>query len=115
MSYQIYHNPRCRKSRDALQVLQDHGIQPKIVLYLDNPPSASELQHLAHLMKKSPQEFIRKGEEEYKEHVKGKDLSEYDLFEIMSKHSILIERPIVVKDDQEAVLGRPPEEVLKLL
>ncbi len=115
MSYTIFHNPRCRKSREALQILQEKGIEPEVQLYLENPPGVGELKGLAKMMGKSPDEFIRKGETAYKEFVKGKDLDEESLFEIMAKHPILIERPIVVKDKKKAVLGRPPENVLELL
>lgn len=117
MSYQIYHNPRCRKSREALQILQEKGVEPEIVLYLETAPSATKLRELGKMMGKGPDEFIRKGD------LKKIDLSVADLkgmsddqlYDLMAKHPILIERPIVVKDGKEAVLGRPPEEVLKLL
>jgi arsenate reductase len=115
MTFKIYHNPRCRKSREVLQILQEKGIEPEIVLYLETPPSAAEIRELGEMMGKAPQEFIRKGETVYKEMVKGRDLDEKSIIEVMAKHPILIERPIVVKDGKEAVLGRPPEEVLKLL
>ncbi len=121
MSYQIYHNPRCRKSREALKILRDNGIEPKISLYLQEPVTVSGLKYLAKMMDKSPDEFIRKGETAYKEFVKGKDLDDESLFEIMTKHPILIERPIVVRSElngagkDKAVLGRPPESVLTLL
>lgn len=115
MSYKIYHNPRCRKSREALQILQDKGIEPEIVLYLDTPPSAAEIRELGEMMGKGPLEFIRKGETVYKEMVKGRELDDEGVIEVMASHPILIERPIVVKDGKEAVLGRPPEEVLGLL
>ncbi len=115
MKYKIYHNPRCRKSREALQLLQEKGIEPEIVLYLENPPLAAEIREMGEMMGKCPAEFIRKGETVYKEMIKGKDLDDKSLYDLMAKHPILIERPIVVKDAKEAVLGRPPEEVLELL
>jgi len=111
----IYHNPQCRSSRDTLQLLQEKGIEPEVILYLENTPSVDELRHLGELLGKKPLDFIRTGEQEYEDHVEGKDLSDDEIFELMVQYPILIQRPIVVKDDAKAVIGRPPEEVLALL
>lgn len=115
MAYTIYHNPRCRKSREALQLLQEQGIEPEIREYLNDPLSVAELQHLADLLGLVPREFMRSGEKEYNEYVKARTLNEKQLFEMMAEFPILMERPIVVKDDEKAVVGRPPEKVLELV
>ena len=109
----IYHNPRCRKSRETLQLLEAHGQQPQIVLYLEQPPTAAELQDLLHKLGMEPMQLIRKGEAVWKEQFKGKTLSNKELIQAMIAHPKLIERPIVVNGDK-AALGRPPEQVLAI-
>ena len=111
---EIYHNPRCAKSRQTLALLQENGVDPEIVLYLDSVPSPNELKSLLLKLDLSPIQLVRKGEKIWKEQFKGKDLSDEEIIEAMIAHPKLIERPIVVKD-QKAVLGRPPENVLDLL
>ncbi len=111
---EIYHNPRCAKSRQTLALLQENGVDPEIVLYLDSVPSPHELKSLLLKLDLSPIQLVRKGEKIWKEQFKGKDLSDEEIIEAMIAHPKLIERPIVVKD-QKAVLGRPPENVLDLL
>lgn len=111
---EIYHNPRCAKSRQTLALLQENGVDPEIVLYLDSVPSSHELKSLLLKLDLSPIQLVRKGEKIWKEQFKGKDLSDEEIIEAMIAHPKLIERPIVVKD-QKAVLGRPPENVLDLL
>ncbi len=115
MGYRIYHNPRCRKSRETLKLLREHGIEPEIVEYLKHPPSEAELEHLLGLLGLEPEELMRKGEPEYRELVRGRDLDRQAMIRIMVQHPRLIERPIVVADDTRAVLGRPPENVLELI
>ncbi|MFO7305346.1 MAG: arsenate reductase (glutaredoxin) [Gammaproteobacteria bacterium] len=110
----IYHNPRCSKSRAALTLLKERGIEPRVVEYLKNPPSESELRRIVALLGIKPQELVRKGEDTYKTKYAGKELSNAEWIKAMVEHPILIERPIVVKGDR-AVLGRPPENVLELL
>ncbi len=110
----IYHNPRCSKSRQTLNLLKEQGIEPEIVLYLDTPPSKRELQTLVKQLNIKPSQLLRKGEKIYKEQFKGKEVSEAEWIDIMMEYPKLIERPIVVKDGK-AVLGRPPENVLDLL
>lgn len=112
--YRIYHNPRCSKSRNTLALLQENGVEPEVVLYLETPPDAETLQALLKKLGKSPAELVRKGEAEYKELGLGKDSSDEELLQAMAGHPKLIERPIVVRGDR-AVLGRPPENVLDLL
>lgn len=113
--FTIYHNPRCSKSRQTLTLLQDRGIEPKIVLYLETPPTADVLKKLVQQLGISPRELLRTSEVEYKEmKLSDPSLTDDTLIEAMAKAPKLIERPIVVKGDQ-AVLGRPPENVLTLV
>ena len=115
MTTTILHNPRCSKSRATLQLLQEHGIEPEIQLYLENPPSADELQAILGMLGRSPAELIRKGETEYRElGLATADLDDRALVEVMVAHPRLIERPVVIHDDRAAV-GRPPESVLEIL
>lgn len=110
----IYHNPRCSKSRQTLNLLKEKGVEPEVVLYLVTPPTKTELQTLLQQLNIQPSQLLRKGEKVYKEQFKGKDISEEAWIDIMIANPKLIERPIVVKDGK-AVLGRPPENVLSLI
>lgn len=111
----IYHNPRCSKSRQTLALIQEKGIEPEIVLYLQNPPTIKELAEILKKLDINARNLLRKGEQEYKTlKLANTDLCEQQLIEAMSKHPKLIERPIVVKAEK-AVLGRPPENVLSLI
>lgn len=111
----IYHNPRCSKSRQTLALLEEHGETPEIILYLETPPSAAELQDILAKLDKKPSDIMRKGEAIYKEmNLAEKTLSDKELINIMIANPILIERPIVVTG-KSARLGRPPEDVLELI
>lgn len=110
----IYHNPRCRKSRETLQILQENKFEVDIVEYLVHPPTADELKSIVQMLNISPEALIRKGETEYKENFKGKKLTDNEWIEAMVKYPKLIERPIVIKN-KKAVLGRPPENVYTLM
>lgn len=110
----IYHNPRCSKSRNTLALLEENGVSPDIVLYLENPPGAEELQKLLKKLGISAGELVRRGEADYKAAGLGKDSSDADVLAAMARYPKLIERPIVVKGSR-AVLGRPPEKVLALI
>ena len=111
----IYHNPRCSKSRQTLQILEDNKIAPEIVLYLENPPTAEELKDILAKLGIKARGLLRKGEDAYKENqLKDDSLTEDQLIAAMVKFPKLIERPIVVKG-AKAVLGRPPENVLALI
>ena len=110
----IYHNPRCSKSRQTLVLLQENGVEPDVVLYLDNIMTAGELRGLLAKLGISAMQLVRKGEAVWKEKYKGKELSDDQIIEAMIANPKLIERPIVVKD-QLAVLGRPPENILELI
>lgn len=110
----IYHNPRCRKSRETLTLLEEKGQKPDIILYLENPPTKKELTKLIQMLGIKPIQLIRKGEPIFKEKYKGQDLSDKDWINAMIENPKLIERPIVVNGDK-AVIGRPPTNVLDLL
>ncbi|MCF7220573.1 arsenate reductase (glutaredoxin) [Marilutibacter chinensis] len=111
----LYHNPRCSKSRAALALLNERGIEPGIVAYLEQPPSIDELRALLARLGLGARELLRKGEAEYEE--LGLDdpaLGDEALIAAMHMHPRLIERPILVVGER-AVIGRPPERVLELL
>ena len=110
----IYHNPRCTKSRQTLDLVKEKGVNIEVVEYLNNVPTVEELKDLLQKLGKKPEDIVRKGEDIYKEKYKGKQLSEDDWIDAMIENPKLIERPIVVKGNK-AVIGRPPENVLKLL
>lgn len=111
----LYHNPRCSKSRGALELLEARGLQPQIVRYLEAPPSAGEIKSLLGKLGITARELLRSGEDEYKALGLGDTgLSEAQLIEAMVRHPKLIERPILIAGDK-AVIGRPPEKVLELL
>lgn len=110
----IYHNPRCSKSRQTLQLIQESGNEVEIVEYLNAPPSAQELKDILKKLGLKADDLLRKNEAVFKEKFKGKAYSEDEWIKIMAEHPKLIERPIVLKGDK-AVLGRPPENVKPLL
>lgn len=115
MTVTIFHNPRCSKSRATLALLEEKGVTPKIVTYLDTPPSAAELDGILKALGKEPRELMRKGEESYKElNLADEGLSREALIEAMVETPILIERPIVM-NGKKAAVGRPPESVLEIL
>ena len=109
----IYHNPRCRKSRETLTLIEGKG-DVVIKEYLKDPPSKEELHDIVNLLGFKPQELIRRNEAEFKEHFKGKELSDSDWLDAMVQFPKLIERPIVIHKGK-AVIGRPPENVLNIL
>jgi len=133
MAVIIYHNPRCTKSRQTLALLTKRGIEPKIIEYLVTPPSEAELKRLLKLLGITPRELLRTKEEEYKKaKLDRPDVSDADIIRAMVKYPHLIERPIVVvtsdvqgrtsvakgrkpRATSKAALGRPPENVLKIL
>ena len=110
----IYHNPRCGKSRQTLKLLQEQDEPLEIVEYLKNQPTTEELREIVTKLGIRPGELVRKGESIFKEQYKGKDLSDDQWIAAMVENPILIERPIVIKGDQ-AVIGRPPENVHQLI
>ena len=115
MSVTIYHNPKCSKSRQALELLRTKGITPTIVEYIKNPPTVEKLKEILSQLGIAPRELMREKEDIYKELELGiLSLSDKDLIDLMVEHPILIERPIVIANGK-AVLGRPPEQVLDIL
>lgn len=111
----LYHNPRCSKSRQALALLEERGLQPSIVLYLQSPPAADELQVILTRLGISPRQLLRTGEEEYSSlNLADPSLTDAQLIAAMAAHPRLIERPILIAGDT-AVVGRPPEKVLEIL
>lgn len=114
MSTIIYHNPRCRKSRETLKLLEDKRIAPEIIEYLKDPPSYEDLKEILSLLKMKPYDLIRRGETIFKEKYKNKELTDDDWVKVMVDNPKLIERPIVVKNGK-ATIGRPPEKVLDIL
>lgn len=116
MSTKIYHNPRCSKSRQTLQLLEDNDVKPEIIEYLKTPPSRDELVAILTALNMNPRDLMRKGEAEYKENnLADKDLTNDQLIDAMIKYPKLIERPIVVTSDNKYALGRPPESVLEII
>mgnify|MGYP000995919829 FL=1 len=111
----LYHNPRCSKSRAALQLLEERGLQPTVVHYLDNPPSAAQLREVLDKLGLPPRQLLRSGEDEYRQlKLADQALGDDALIEAMVAHPRLIERPILITADR-AVIGRPPENILELL
>lgn len=111
----IYHNPACSKSRHVLSLLEERGVAPEVVCYLESPPSAGELAALLKKLGIGARDLLRKGEDEYEAlGLSNENLPESELIAAMVAHPILIERPIVVKG-AVAIIGRPPERVLQLL
>ena len=111
----IYHNPRCSKSRQTLQLLHENSAQPEIIEYLKTPPSTDELNNILDMLDIEPRQLMRTKEAEYQEnHLDDPNLSRDQLIEAMVKHPKLIERPIVISNGKAAI-GRPPELVLEIL
>jgi len=115
MKVKIYHNPRCSKSRETLQLLRNKGIEPEIVEYLKNPPSAEELDEILQKLGIEPRDLMRQKEKPYDElDLFDKSLDRQTLIRAMVENPILIERPVVVIGDKAAI-GRPPENILAIL
>jgi arsenate reductase len=111
----LYHNPRCSKSRGALELLEARGLTPTIVRYLETPPDAAQLRELLGKLGIGARELLRTGEDEYKAlNLADASLSEAQLIAAMAAHPKLIERPILIAGDK-AMIGRPPEKILEIL
>jgi len=115
MSVTIYHNPKCSKSRQTLELLVKRGIKPVINEYLKIPPTAEKIKEILKKLGYAPRDLMRKKEDAYTEHnLDNPSLSDDELIEFMIKHPVLIERPIVLANEKAAI-GRPPEQVLEIL
>ena len=115
MSITIYHNPKCSKSRQTLELLQEKGVSPTVIEYLKSPPTAETLKEILAQLGLAPRDLMRKKEDAYSENeLDNPSLSDDDLISAMIRHPILIERPIVLANGK-AALGRPPEQVLDIL
>ncbi|HEK1768838.1 TPA: arsenate reductase (glutaredoxin) [Pseudomonas putida] len=111
----LYHNPRCSKSRGALELLEERGLAPTVVRYLETPPDAATLKALLGKLGIGARQLLRSGEDEYKAlDLANPTLTDAQLIDAMVQHPKLIERPILVAGDK-AVIGRPPEKVLEIL
>lgn len=115
MSVEIYHNPRCSKSRTTLALLEEQNITPDVRLYLESPPTFTELTDIISQLSITPRELLRKGEAEYKDNnLSDKSLTDQQIVNLMVEYPRLIERPIVITNGK-ARIGRPPESVLEIL
>lgn len=115
MSTTIYHNPRCSKSRQALELIRNQGEEPAIIEYLKTPPTREQLKETLRLLGISPRDLLRRGEEEYAAlNLDNPQLSDEAIIDAMLAHPKLIERPIIIHDGK-AIIGRPPEKVLEIL
>lgn len=111
---QIYHNNRCSKSRCGLKILEDSGKEFQVVKYLEDIPTTEELKSIIKLLGISPIDLVRKNEAIWKEHYKGKNLTDNEIIAAMACNPKLIERPIVINGNK-AVIGRPPESILDII
>jgi arsenate reductase (glutaredoxin) len=110
----IYHNPACTKSRETLALIRSRGHEPRVIEYLKTPPSETELTAIVRKLGIKPLELIRRNEQVFKDKYAGKTLADKEWIKAMVANPILIQRPIVVRGD-EAAIGRPPEDVERLL
>ncbi len=111
----IYHNPRCSKSRAAMALLTEKGIEANVITYLETPPNKETLTNLLEMLGLEPRELMRKGEQEYKENnLSDESLSRDELIEAMVKFPKLLERPIVIKNGKAAI-GRPIQNIIDIL
>jgi arsenate reductase len=110
----IYHNPRCRKSREGLAIIEKSNKEFEIVRYLDDIPSVETLTEIIKLLGITPIQLVRKTESVWKENYKGKELSDSEIIEAMIANPKLIERPIVISNNK-AVIGRPPENIIRII
>ena len=110
----IYHNPRCRKSREGLAIIEKSNKKLEIVRDLDDIPSAETLTEIIKLLGITPIQLVRKTESIWKEHFKGKELSDAEIIKAMIQNPKLIQRPIVINNNK-AVIGRPPENIISIL
>ncbi len=113
MTTQIWHNPRCSKSRQTLELLKESGVEPEIVLYKDNAPSEADIRAVLEALGKAPIELIRQNDDAFKA-LSLEAADDDTLIKAMAEHPAIIERP-VVRHAGKAAIGRPPESVLKIV
>lgn len=110
----FYHNARCTKSREALQLLKDRGLEPEIVEYMKEPLTPTELDEVIDKLKMEPQELLRTNEKVWKEQFADKELTSEEILLSMIEYPELMQRPILV-NGEKARVGRPPEKVLEIV
>lgn len=110
----IYHNPRCRKSREALQIIQNLRLEYQIIEYLKNPLSEADLKDLIKKLGVNADSLLRKNEILFKEKYSGKKIGEKEILKAIAENPILMERPVIVQGNK-AVIGRPPEKIMELV
>ena len=115
MPVTILHNPRCSKSRQSLELLTNNGVDAQVILYLQDPPTSSEIKNILKKLNLSPSEILRRGETRFKElAISLEDIDDDQLITLMAENPILIERPIIF-NETKAVIGRPPENTLEII
>jgi len=115
MPVTILHNPRCSKSRQSLELLTNNGVDAQVILYLQDPPTSSEIKNILKKLNLSPSEILRRGETRFKElAISLEDIDDDQLIKLMVENPILIERPIIF-NETKAVIGRPPENTLDII
>ena len=115
MPVTILHNPRCSKSRQSLELLTNNGVDAQVILYLQDPPTSSEIKNILKKLNLSPSEILRRGETRFKElAISLEDIDDDQLITLMVENTILIERPIIF-NETKAVIGRPPENTLDII
>ena len=115
MPVTILHNPRCSKSRQSLELLTNNGVDAQVILYLEDPPTSSEIKNILKKLNLSPSEILRRGETRFKElAISLEDIDDDQLITLMAENPILIERPIIF-NETKAVIGRPPENTLDII
>ncbi|MCH2477114.1 MAG: arsenate reductase (glutaredoxin) [Gammaproteobacteria bacterium] len=115
MPVTILHNPRCSKSRQSLELLTNNGVDAQVILYLQDPPTSSEIKNILKKLNLSPSEILRRGETRFKElAISLEDIDDDQLITLMVENPILIERPIIF-NETKAVIGRPPENTLDII
>ena len=117
MNLTIYHNPKCSKSRKTLELIEERGITPRVIAYLETPPSAATILELAAALDRPVRDLLRTGEDDYRAASRTLDLSDDAALAVwLANHPRVLERPIVVDTDSgRAIMGRPPENVLQLV
>lgn len=110
----IWHNPRCSKSRAALELLRERGLDLHVVEYLKSPPSRAEIKSVLGKLAIPAEALVRKGEDVYRDQFKDRTMTADQWLDALAAHPVLIERPVIIRGDR-AVLGRPPENALELV